>query len=193
MYNSSMARPKAFDKDRALDAAIGVFRQHGFEGTSTEMLTQAMGIGRQSLYDTYGDKWQLYCLAVDSYTSIEASAHINALRSGGKAYDGIAAMIERVVAEADHACLGVNSICEFGNTQPELSAIHARAYRMLASAIASRAAEAQAAGDVSAALTPDAVATHVMASFSAIRLAARGGADPAQLEVIGSMTLRALR
>ncbi len=56
-----MARPKEFDSDKALNTAIGVFSEHGFEGTSAGMLTDAMKIGRQSLYDTFGDKWQLYC------------------------------------------------------------------------------------------------------------------------------------
>jgi AcrR family transcriptional regulator len=54
-----MARPKEFDEEQVLDAAITVFREHGFEGTSAEMLVRALGIGRQSLYDTFGDKWQL--------------------------------------------------------------------------------------------------------------------------------------
>ncbi|OWJ59872.1 TetR/AcrR family transcriptional regulator, partial [Inquilinus limosus] len=48
-----MARPKEFDSEKALDAAIEVFREHGFDGTSTDMLVRAMGIGRQSLYDTF--------------------------------------------------------------------------------------------------------------------------------------------
>ena len=62
-----MARIKEFDRDKALDAAVGVFREHGFEGTSTEMLVRAMKIGRQSLYDTFGDKWRLYRTAVRRY------------------------------------------------------------------------------------------------------------------------------
>src|SRR6516225_6494104 len=109
-----MARPKEFDQDEALDAAIGVFREHGFEGTSTPMLVDAMGIGRQSIYDTFGDKWQLYCVAVRRYATAEVAEHLAALRGPARAIDGISAMIDRVVREAHKACLGVGSICEFG-------------------------------------------------------------------------------
>ena len=67
-----MARPRAFDEDQVLDAAIDVFREHGFEGTSAEMLVRALRIGRQSLYDTFGDKWRLYLSSVRRYTAAEA-------------------------------------------------------------------------------------------------------------------------
>ncbi|WP_423199350.1 HTH tetR-type domain-containing protein [Cupriavidus sp. H19C3] len=188
-----MPRPKAFDKTRALDAAIAVFRDHGYEGSSTELLTQAMGIGRQSLYDTYGDKWRLYCLAVERYAATEADAHIAAMRSQPRALDGIAAMIERVVADAGHACLGVNSICEFGHAPADLAAIHDRAGHVIQAAIVARVTEAQAAGDLDASLAPEAAAAFLTANFAAIRIAARAGADAAHLSMLGTLTLRALR
>jgi len=56
-----------FVEEQALDAAIDVFREHGFEGTSAEMLVRALGIGRQSLYDTFGDKWRIYLSSVRRY------------------------------------------------------------------------------------------------------------------------------
>ena len=92
-----MARTKEFDKEQALDAAIGVFREHGFDGTSTDMLVRAMKIGRQSLYDTFGDKWKLYCLAVERYSTEETNAHLVMLRNEPRAVDSIRAMMERVV------------------------------------------------------------------------------------------------
>lgn len=95
-----MARIKEFDRDEALDAAIAVFREHGFEGTSTEMLLKAMKIGRQSLYDTFGDKWKLYCLAVERYSASETSAHIALLRGKPRALEGIRLVMERVVDNA---------------------------------------------------------------------------------------------
>src|SRR6266403_1816135 len=89
---TSVARPKEFVEEQALDAAIDVFREHGFDGTSAEMLVRALGIGRQSLYDTFGDKWQIYLSSVRRYVGAETRAHVLALRSGPQAIDGIGAM-----------------------------------------------------------------------------------------------------
>ena len=95
-----MARPKQFDIDATVAAAVGVFRDHGYEGTSAQMLVDAMGIGRQSLYDTFGDKWGIYCAALRQYCQQEVSAHVTALAHAPRAIDGIRAMLERVVADA---------------------------------------------------------------------------------------------
>src|SRR5882757_3710392 len=133
-----MARPKEFDSDQVLDVTIATFREHGFEGTSAQMLVSASGIGRQSLYDTFGDKWQLYLSAVRRYTVSESQAHLSALKTGPRAIDGITAMIQRVVAEAGKPCLGVNSVCEFGQSQKELVQIQEAAARVIFKAIKQR-------------------------------------------------------
>ncbi|MGY4448454.1 AcrR family transcriptional regulator [Bradyrhizobium sp. i1.3.1] len=130
-YCRVMARTKEFDQDEALDAAIGAFREHGFEGTSTPMLVDAMGIGRQSIYDTFGDKWQLYCAAVRRYAASEVEAHLAALRAPPRAIDGLRAMIDRVVRDANEACLGIGSISEFGRSRDDLTSIHAASGRAL--------------------------------------------------------------
>ena len=188
-----MARPKAFDEDAALAAAIGVFREHGYEGTSARMLVDAMGIGRQSLYDTFGDKWRLYLAALKRYSIGEQQAHRAALRSCDRAIDGLRAMVARVVRDARTACLGVGSIAEFGCSRPEIAAINAEADRHLRAALVDRVRAAQAEGDIAAALDADMLATYFVASFAGIRIAARGGATDAHLKQLGEMTLRALR
>jgi AcrR family transcriptional regulator len=188
-----MARPKEFDKQLALDAAIGVFREHGFEGTSTEMLVGAMRVGRQSLYDTFGDKWQLYSAAVSHHSTVETQTHIAILRNTPRAIDGIRAMVERVVADAHQACLGVGSICEFGSSRTDLTEIHDTAGKPLLAAITARTREAQADGDVGPELDAVEVARFLSASFAGIRIAARGGADDRQLQSLGQLALRALK
>src|SRR5260370_29696112 len=64
-----MARPKEFDLERALHRAISVFSQKGFAATSTDELMRAMEVGRQSMYDTFGDKRALFLKALEVYVS----------------------------------------------------------------------------------------------------------------------------
>lgn len=62
-----MARSKEFDPERALDKAMHLFWRSGYENTSLEALMREMGIAKQSLYDTFGDKRSLYLKALAHY------------------------------------------------------------------------------------------------------------------------------
>src|SRR6202795_2319979 len=62
-----MARRKEFDPDQARAKAMAFFWGVGFENTLLELLLRAMGIAKQSLYDTYGDKRGLYMKALAYY------------------------------------------------------------------------------------------------------------------------------
>jgi AcrR family transcriptional regulator len=62
-----MARPKEFYRDAAVDRGMSVFWLKGYAATSTDDLLQAMNIGRQSTYDTLGDKRRLYVEALERY------------------------------------------------------------------------------------------------------------------------------
>ncbi len=60
-----MARQKEFDRDEVLHKAMEVFWTRGYEGTSIQDLVKHMGINRQSIYDTFGDKHSLFLQALD--------------------------------------------------------------------------------------------------------------------------------
>lgn len=60
-------RPKSFDPDHALDRAMLKFWSAGFEGSSMQELVECMGISRQSLYDTFGNKRELFEEALRLY------------------------------------------------------------------------------------------------------------------------------
>ena len=60
-------RPREFDIDKALDAALNVFWRKGYEGTKLPDLTSAMSINRPSLYAAFGNKEALFRKALDRY------------------------------------------------------------------------------------------------------------------------------
>src|SRR5205085_3458387 len=67
MANMPKGRPREFDADAALDAALALFWRHGYEGTSLAALTDAVGVTPTSLYAAFGNKEELFRQVVDRY------------------------------------------------------------------------------------------------------------------------------
>jgi len=67
--SKKMGRPHTFREEAALDAAMRVFWQKGFEGASLDDLTEAMKINCSSLYSTFGDKERLFRVVIDLYAA----------------------------------------------------------------------------------------------------------------------------
>jgi TetR/AcrR family transcriptional repressor of nem operon len=83
-----MGREKQFDEAAALHSAADVFLAHGYQGTSLSMLLEATGLGKQSLYNSFGDKRELYLQAVECAVSRYAAVRAQM----DKARDGRAAV-----------------------------------------------------------------------------------------------------
>ena len=77
--NGKTGRPIGFDKDAALEAAMLLFWERGYEGTSMADLTQAMGLSPSSIYAGFGDKQALFSLAVKRYMGSRAGYATRAL------------------------------------------------------------------------------------------------------------------
>src|SRR5260370_37608472 len=88
-----MATPKEFDRGIAGERAMSVFWSKGYAATSTDDLLQAMKIGRQSMYDTFGGKRRLYVEALERYQLESVAGHIKRLRSIASPLAGIQALL----------------------------------------------------------------------------------------------------
>ncbi len=100
-------RPKSFDPEAVLDAAVRVFWEKGYEGASMDDLTKAMNINRPSLYATFGNKRGLFLKALDRYTAVQGSAQAEPLRKVADIRQAIAEYyreIIRTVCSADGPC-----------------------------------------------------------------------------------------
>lgn len=94
-----MARSKEFDPERALDKAMRLFWQSGYENTSLEALMREMGIAKQSLYDTFGDKRSLYLKALARYRDQTNSAMQKMLSEIPSVKDGFRKLLTGLAAE----------------------------------------------------------------------------------------------
>lgn len=109
-----MARPKEFDPDVALLAAMEAFWERGFEATSLSDLTACTGVQKASLYATYGDKRALFLAALDRYQDLgfaESFGRLDSAPSPRAALEQIFARA-RQPKEGRKGCLCVNTAIE---------------------------------------------------------------------------------
>jgi TetR/AcrR family transcriptional repressor of nem operon len=118
-----MARPKAFDPQAALDRAMTLMWERGYEATSIADLTSAMGIGRRSLYDTYGDKRSLLLKCLDHYVeTVESPLRDHASQAGSPAA-GLRELLQSTVDTSDGkpaGCLIANCATEVAWHDPDV-------------------------------------------------------------------------
>jgi len=112
-----MGRPREFDEQQALGAALEQFWEHGFEATSLSELTECMGLQKGSLYGAFGDKRQLFLTALARYQDQGLAELAAAL--GGEASPRatlqrfFSALVERAAArDGARGCLCVNTAVE---------------------------------------------------------------------------------
>lgn len=180
-----MVRPREFDRDEALQKAMALFWVQGFAATSTDDLVTAMGIGRQSLYNTFGDKRQLYLEALHTYQQKLIDGHLERLASSQSALEGVRNLLVGLIPEdaclRARGCMGIGSVSEFGAGDADVTALRDKAAQRLSRALLTRIKQGQDAGDIDPTIDAKEVAAFVMLTMSGLQLAARSGAGAKEL------------
>jgi AcrR family transcriptional regulator len=108
-----LGRPREFDVEDALAAALKVFWRKGFDGASMADLTEAMGITKPSLYCAFGNKEQLFKKALDLYEREKLTFMKQAL-DAPTAYQVVERLLtgcSEIYADPETpGCMGVNSV-----------------------------------------------------------------------------------
>ena len=192
-----MARPREFDRDAAVQRAMSVFWRKGYAATSTGDLLTAMNIGRQSMYDTFGDKHRLYLEALERYQRERVAENIRRLRSTASPLAGIEALVIGIVASdkstRERGCMGVGSICEFGNTDTDLVTLRARSGGAQHKALVEQLRHAQAANEIRADVNIEHAARFVETTMFGLQVAAKAGASLQALRDTAAFAIASLR
>jgi AcrR family transcriptional regulator len=187
-------RPRAFEPDTALDAAMRVFWRDGYEGASLTTLTEAMGINRRSLYATFGSKEDLFRKAVDRYLAGPGAFVADALSA--PTVRGVADRVLHGAADAytvpdqPRGCLLVQSALACGDDAATVQRELARRRQEGIAAMRARFTRGQQEGDVPADVEPDSLAHYLTAVSQGISVQAASGATRAELHAVADLTLR---
>ncbi len=192
---TTIGRPRGFDADVALERAMRVFWEQGYEGASLTDLTTAMGITRTSMYAAFGNKEELFRKALDRYTSGPAGYGTRAL-SEPTARAVAAALLHGAVAtttrpEGPSGCLVVQGAlagASGGRTVRDLLADRRDDDR---SRLEARFRRARDEGDLPATSDPALLARYVTTVGNGIAVQAAGGAGPDELHRVADLALRA--
>lgn len=196
-----MARPRTFDEERVLDAAMRTFWAKGYEATSTQDLCDATGLGRSSIYNTFHSKRDLFRRALALYLERTTGSQLAVLEDRERsASDRIRTLFAMVVQDEEDnrrdghglGCLTVNTIAELSGRDAEGIRLIQRDTEHRLTALRSALSAGQHDGDISSTRDADALARFVTATISGIRISSQGGADRAVLEAIAATALDAL-
>lgn len=152
--HSHLGRPRSFDTEEALDAAVETFHRDGLAGATYERLEEATGLRRQSLVYAFGDKRALFQAALLRYADARVGAIVDCLSDADSPADGIRQAFALWLSDArdgDHpGCLLVNTAGEIGGSDGELAACVEAATARLVRAFTDAFTRARAAGEVKA-------------------------------------------
>jgi len=190
-----MARPKEFDQEKALRKAIRLFSQQGFAATSTDDLMRVMEVGRQSMYDTFGDKRALFLKALELYVT-ESVHSINVeLERPGSALaavrNALVTFAQRKDLSSAEGCMGLNAICEFGQRDADVTRISRDAARVLRQTLMHVLNRAKNQGELSSDANLDGMADFFESTLAGIRMAAKAGKSRQALRNIATFAARA--
>jgi AcrR family transcriptional regulator len=190
-----MARPKEFDQEKALRKAIRLFSQQGFAASSTDELMRVMDIGRQSMYDTFGDKRALFLRALELYVTESVHSIGVELDRNGSALSAVRNALLSFAARKDlsssEGCMGLNAIGEFGQRDADVTRITRNAARIQRQNLMKVFAKAKIQGEVDADADLEGMADFFESTLAGIRIAAKAGKSRQALRRVAAFAGRA--
>lgn len=189
-----MGRHRQFDEGEALDAALSVFWQKGYEGASFDDLTKATGVARPGLYAAFGNKEALFRKALDLYDAKYLAFMAEALNESTSFK-----VVERILrgcvnlhtmSSGRLGCLGMNGALACSDDAEPIRRELIRRRAATQSALRRRLERAQREGDLPASADCAALSSFVMAVTQGMAVQAKAGSSRKALEGLVDYVLK---
>jgi AcrR family transcriptional regulator len=192
-----VGRPRKFTEKVAVSAAADVFASRGFAGATLDDLAAATGLGRQSLYNAFGDKRALFLRALGDNAAEAIDAVTEAFSSPGVTpMERIRAQVLKLAiacSSPDYQTpLLIKAAVELGGRDPDVALASKGTIDRLAAAYRQCLVEAQRSGEVAADADADELAVFCVAVTQGMEVLGRAGASRATLTAVGLQALHAI-
>ncbi|MEV0171691.1 helix-turn-helix domain-containing protein [Streptomyces sp. NPDC050803] len=193
-----MARTKEFDPDTALTSALELFWRRGYEATSMSDLVAHLGIGRASLYATFGSKHELYVKALERYQDDRLPGILRDLSQPGPALPAVRALVRRYAAEAadddlrPRGCFVTNAASELAPHDAAAARQVERNWDRLETVLHSALIRAREQGELPTTRDPLTLARMLLVLLQGFRVVGKASSDPARVRDAAEQALALL-
>ncbi len=193
----SAGRPREFEIDTALDAAITVFTERGYHGTSITDLKAAMGLTAGSIYKAFKDKKAIFLAAFDRYKQVRAALLAEKLEGASTGREQVQAILhfyaEAACGETGRrGCLAIGAAVELTLFDQDVAERVARAHAVTLAQIEGFLVNGQKDGSVSSAIDAPSTALSIFSFLQGIRIAGKSGQDPGRTRAAADALLTLL-
>lgn len=182
-----MGRKKRYDRDVLIQRAVDIFRDHGFAGTSAEMLVEGLGVNRFTIYAEFGSKQGLFDSALQRYDQLVVERNFGPLELPEAGIDDVRSLLEFFGTASDapawgRGCLLCNTAVEFGPTDPSDNGLVQNYFERLSNAFANALKNAIQTDDLPRSVDPSREAHFFTASVLGLFVMLRAKAPPRAIE-----------
>jgi len=182
-----MGRKKTYDRNVLIRKAMEMFRDHGFAGTSTQMLTEGLGVNRFSLYAEFGSKQALFDAALRRYDEEVVERNFGPLEAPGAGLGDVRALLEFFGSASKspawgRGCLLCNTAVEFGPDDPSGAGFVQRYFERLSKAFRTALENAHSQGELRDSVVPREEARFFTATALGLFVLLRAEAPPSVIK-----------
>jgi TetR/AcrR family transcriptional repressor of nem operon len=182
-------KTKYFNVDDALHKAVNVFWSHGYEASSMQTLQDEMGIRRQSLYDTFGNKRDLFLASLDYYHANVIIPNFSLILNASSPKKGIKTYFNQRIKDVDNpkvipGCLVTNSLSELGLSDELVIKRTKRTLEYMENVFYQALIKAKELGEVSADKEPKLIALQLLNNAQGLFVISKSGMSQKRLKLL---------
>lgn len=193
-----IGRPLEYDPDQALDSAMNIFWEKGYDGTSLQDLLNGMQLSKSSLYQGFKSKRHLFLLCIERYRENITAEMAGRLQKTQQGIDFISITLFNVINEisevaSPRGCLITNTATEFAQSDHEIATAVAKGVNQFKEMFLLAVQKGQQDGSVRQDISADLLADYLITNMNGLRTMVKAGTDEATLKNVVDVIVDTVR